>query len=87
MCCRWSFSLGETRRTLKLIGDETVDIELPDGVSDAKPRQDLLLRITRADGSSTATTVRSRIDTENEMAYFKSGGILQFVLNNLLAAA
>ncbi len=81
------FLAGETRRTLKLTGDETVDIELPDGVTDAKPRQDLLLRIIRADGSSTATTVRSRIDTENEMAYFKSGGILQFVLNNLLAAA
>ena len=81
------FTPGETRRTLKLRGDETIDIALPEGVTDASPRQELELRIRRADGSVTATTVRSRIDTDNEIAYFESGGILQFVLTNLVEAA
>ena len=81
------FTPGETRRTLKLRGDETIDIALPEGVTDASPRQELELRIRRADGSVTATTVRSRIDTDNEIAYFENGGILQFVLTNLVEAA
>ncbi len=81
------FAPGESRSTLALTGDETVDIALPDGVAAATPRQDLVLRIHRTDGSTTATTVRSRLDTDNEIAYFKSGGILQFVLNNLVRAA
>ncbi|MCY4015493.1 MAG: aconitate hydratase AcnA [Gammaproteobacteria bacterium] len=81
------FAPGETRRTLKLDGDETIDVTLPDGVTETRPRQELKLRIRRADGSVSATTVRSRIDTENEVAYFKNGGILQFVLNKLVDAA
>ena len=81
------FASGETRRTLKLDGDETIDITLPDGVTEARPRQELKLCIRRADGSVSATTVRSRIDTENEVAYFRNGGILQFVLNKLVEAA
>ena len=80
------FEAGESRRSLGLAGDETVDLSLPDDVTDAEPRQQLRLRIRRADGSEAATTVRSRIDTENELAYFKSGGILQYVLNNLVGA-
>ena len=81
------FTAGETRRTLKLDGDETIDITLPDGVTDTRPRQELKLSIHRADGSVSATMVRSRIDTENEIAYFRNGGILQYVLNNLVDAA
>ncbi|MCY3810372.1 MAG: aconitate hydratase AcnA [Gammaproteobacteria bacterium] len=81
------FAPGETRHTLKLDGDETIDITLPDGATEAHPRQELKLSIRRADGSVSATTVRSRIDTDNEVAYFKNGGILQFVLNNLVDAA
>ena len=81
------FASGESRKTLKVSGDETVDIALPPGVTEVTPRQELVLRITSADGSATATSVRSRLDTDNEIAYFKSGGILQYVLNNLVAAA
>ena len=81
------FVPGTSRKTLKLSGDETVDIALPAGVSGVVPRQELVLRIARADGSVTETRVRSRLDTDNEIAYFKSGGILQYVLNNLVAAA
>ena len=80
------FAPGETRRSLELAGDETIDITLPDGLTEARPRQELKLAIRRADGSVSETTVRSRIDTDNEVAYFKNGGILQFVLNKLVEA-
>jgi aconitate hydratase len=81
------FKDGESRNTLNLTGDETVDISLPEGVTEITPRQDLTVTITRADGSVEKTTVMSRLDTENEIAYFKSGGILQYVLNNLVQSA
>jgi len=81
------FADGESRQTLGLTGDEIVDISLPDGVTKLTPRQDLVLKINRPDGSSTETTLMSRLDTENEIAYFTSGGILQYVLNNLVKAA
>jgi aconitate hydratase len=81
------FKDGESRKTLGLTGDEVVDVSLPEGVSEVTPRQDLTLTIHRADGSTHTTTVMSRLDTENEIAYFKSGGILQYVLNNLVRAA
>ena len=81
------FSAGESRKTLRLTGAETVDIELPENISEVTPRQELRLRIHFEDGSTTETNVRSRIDTDNEVAYFKCGGILQFVLNNLVKAA
>ena len=81
------FAAGESRRSLALRGDETVDIALPESATETTPRQPLLLRITRADGSTTETRVNSRLDTENEVAYFKCGGILQFVLNKLVEDA
>jgi aconitate hydratase len=81
------FKDGEGRQTLGLTGDEIIDLHLPDGVSEVTPRQDLTLTVRRADGSTTETTVMSRLDTENEIAYFESGGILQYVLNNLVEAA
>ena len=81
------FAAGESRKTLALTGDELVDVALPEGARGATPRQDLKLRIRRADGSRVETTVRSRLDTDNELAYYRSGGILQFVLNKLLDAA
>ena len=81
------FVSGESRATLRLTGAETVDVALPDGVAEITPRQELLLRINREDGTTTETRVRSRLDTDNEIEYFKCGGILQFVLNNLVRAA
>jgi len=80
------FSPGESRSSLGLGGDETIDIALPPGVN-VEPRQELVLGIRRADGSITRTTVRSRLDTETEIEYFRCGGILQFVLNKRLEAA
>jgi aconitate hydratase len=81
------FKEGESRTSLNLTGAEVVDLGLPAGVRAITPRQDLVLRITRPDGSTEETLVMSRLDTENEIAYFESGGILQYVLNNLIAAA
>jgi len=60
---------------------------LPDGVSGLSPRQEISVTIKRADGSETSIKTISRLDTDNEIEYFKSGGILQYVLNNLVAEA
>ena len=79
------FIEGVTRATLAIQGDEIVDIMLPGSDVEMVPRQRLELRITRPDGTVQPAIVESRLDTENEIEYFKSGGILQYVLNNLVA--
>ena len=79
------FLEGETRATLAIQGDEIVDIRLPASDVEIVPRQRLELRIARPDGTVQVAIVESRLDTENEIEYFKSGGILQYVLNNLVA--
>ena len=81
------FPEGVSRETLGLVGDETVDLTLPEGAEPFAPRQELDLTIRRADGTSETVGVRSRIDTRTEMDYFRAGGILQFVLNKLVEAA
>ena len=81
------FQPGESRGSLGLNGDEIVDIALPEGVDDASPRQELVLKIRRADDTVVETTVRSCLDTETEIDYFRCGGILQYVLNRRLEAA
>jgi len=81
------FGEGDSRKSLTLTGDETVDIRLPEGVKEIKPRQNLVVVITGADGETRELTMMSRLDTDNEIAYFRSGGILQYVLNNLVEAA
>ncbi len=81
------FQNGETRQTLALTGKEWLDIRLPQGETSIRPRQPLDLIIRRPDGSQQRHSVQSRLDTENEIAYFRSGGILQYVLNNLVRAA
>ncbi|MCW5774783.1 MAG: aconitate hydratase, partial [Rhodospirillaceae bacterium] len=70
---------------LKLDGSETVDIA---GVAGGiKPGMDVACTITRKDGSQTKLTLRCRIDTLDEVEYYKNGGILQFVLRDLAKAA
>ncbi|KCZ55790.1 hypothetical protein HY29_10515 [Hyphomonas beringensis] len=77
------FKEGDSWEKLGLKGDETVTIE---GISDIKPRQMMNVNITKADGSSMNVECRVRIDTENEMDYYRNGGILHFVLRNLARA-
>lgn len=74
----------QTRLSLGLTGDETLSIR---GLgSDIKPRQLLTVDVERADGSRDNFQVLCRIDTLNEVQYFKAGGILHYVLRQLIAA-
>jgi aconitate hydratase len=77
------FKPGDSWDSLGLKGDEVVDVLLADEV---KPLSDALLKITSADGSVRELTVTLRIDTAIEVDYYKHGGILPFVLRQLLAA-
>ncbi len=76
------FKDGDTRDTLGLKGDDSFTIE---GVADLKPRQDVTVNVTRADGSTFSFIALCRIDTVNELDYFLNGGILQYVLRKLAA--
>jgi aconitate hydratase len=79
------FKDGTTRQTLKLNGDEVLDIT---GVADGlRPRKELTLRIRDADGRIREEPVICRIDTLDELEYYRHGGILQYVLRSLLKAA
>ncbi len=79
------FKEGTSRHTLKLTGEETFDIT---GVAGGiKPRMELTLTIHRPDGSSEEVPVLCRIDTADEVEYYKNGGILHYVLRNLMKAA
>ena len=81
------FVNGETRKSLGLTGLETVSISRLDDSATIEPRESMRLSIQREDGSTEVTELRSRIDTDNEIEYFKCGGILQFVLNDLIEKA
>ena len=76
------FKDGVDRKTLRLDGSE--QITLTGIANDFKPNADVKLTIKRADGSTEEVTVKSRIDTQNELEYYRHGGILQYVLRNLL---
>ncbi len=77
------FADGESWQTLGLDGSETIDIE---GVTSIAPRAMVTVKITRADGSVLNVETRCRIDTANELDYYKNGGILHYVLRSLVAA-
>lgn len=76
------FKDGVTRQTLKLDGTETFDIE---GIENIKPRSTVKLTVKRKDGSTESAELLVRIDTEDELDYYKNGGILHFVLRKLAA--
>ncbi len=77
------FPEGVTRQTLGLDGTETFLIA---GVADIRPRQEVSVRITRMDGSTQEVVTTCRIDTLDELDYYRHGGILPFVLRDLAAA-
>ena len=77
------FADGVDRTTLRLDGSETFTIE---NVAGLRPRQDVDVTLTRADGSTERFATRCRIDTVNELDYFLNGGILPYVLRKLAAA-
>ncbi|GAA4822334.1 aconitate hydratase AcnA [Sphingosinicella ginsenosidimutans] len=66
----------------ELDGSETFTIT---GVADLRPRQEIAVKVTRADGTSFSFPARVRIDTAKELEYFTNGGILHYVLRSLAA--
>ncbi len=78
------FKDGQSAGSMGLDGTETFAlIGLESG--EVRPRQDVTLRITRADGSETDVTLILRIDTPIEIEYYKNGGILPYVLRQLIS--
>ncbi|KAG5245485.1 aconitate hydratase family protein [Salix suchowensis] len=76
------FKPGEDAETLGLTGHERYSIDLPSNVSEIRPGQD----VTVATDNGKSFTCTLRFDTEVELAYFDHGGILQYVIRNLIHA-
>jgi aconitate hydratase len=79
-----TFKDGMDRKTLGITGEEIIDVV---GLDDLKPGMDLTLVIHRPDGRTEQVPVRCRIDTADEVDYYRHGGILQYVLRGMAAAA
>jgi aconitate hydratase len=77
------FKGSDSVQSLRITGEETFDLAVP---ADIRPQQDLTLVIHRKDGTRQDVTVLCRIDTPIEVDYYKGGGILPFVLRELVAA-
>ncbi|WP_299659824.1 aconitate hydratase AcnA [uncultured Ruegeria sp.] len=80
----FEFTDGDTRKTLGLIGDETVSI---DGLDTIEPLQEVPCTIVYGDGTKKTITLKCRIDTAPEIEYIENGGVLQYVLRNLAKAS
>jgi aconitate hydratase len=79
------FKHGMTRKSLNLDGTEIFDITgVAGGIT---PAMDVAVKITRADGSTEDITTKCRIDTLDEVEYYRHGGILQYVLRNIAEEA
>jgi len=78
-----TFHGEQTRKTLNLTGEETITLKgLAAGI---RPRMKVDMVITRKDGSSQTVPVLCRIDTIDELKYYQNGGILPYVMRNLLS--
>ncbi|KAK9084822.1 hypothetical protein Sjap_025233 [Stephania japonica] len=75
-----SFKPNEDAETLGLTGHERYTIDIPSKISDLRPGQD----VTVVTNTGKSFTCKSRFDTEVELAYFDHGGILQYVIRNLI---
>lgn len=76
------FTGGATRKSLNLDGTEEITIH---GLADMKPKAQLDAEIKRKNGEVTKVVLHSRIDTANELEYYKNSGILHYVLRKLNA--
>jgi len=79
------FKNGQSRKTLELTGKEVLNITGLTGAT-LQPGMSLTLQITRENGKQENADVLCRIDTLNEVEYFKAGGILHYVLRQLIAS-
>jgi len=75
------FPKGVTRKTLGLTGEEQIDVL---SLNSLKAGADIPVTLTLTDGSKQTLVCRCRIDTGNELTYFRHGGILQYVIRNML---
>ena len=75
------FQAGDTRESLGLTGHEVFSI---DGVATLTPRKQVTVRAKSPDGTHKSFTTTVRVDTPEEVAYYKHGGILQYVLRQML---
>ena len=78
------FKDGATRHSLGLTGGETLDVL---GLEQLAPRMDLMLVIHREDGRVDEVPVLCRVDTADEVEYYRNGGILHYVLREMARAA
>jgi len=79
------FPEGTTRDSLELKGDETFDLT---GIADGlEPRAEVALTVRYADGATRDIPLVARIDTVDELEYFRNGGILHYVLRNMMKDA
>jgi len=78
------FAEGVSWRTLGLTGAETVTI---DGITELLPRQTVMVNVAFPNGSTQSFQAKVRIDTENELDYYRNGGILHYVLRELAKAS
>ncbi|MBS3647959.1 aconitate hydratase AcnA [Pseudaminobacter sp. 19-2017] len=76
------FEEGTSWQSLGLKGDETVSIE---GLENIRPRQKMIAKVSFADGAVKEVPILCRIDTLDELDYFRNGGILHYVLRELAA--
>ncbi len=79
-----TFKDGADRRSLGLTGEEVLDIT---GLENLSPRMDLDLVIHRPDGTTDTVKLLCRIDTLDEVAYYRHGGILHYVLREMAKTA
>ena len=75
------FKAGENRETLGLTGPEVFDFE---GVASLSPKKTITVRSKSSDGSTNTFTAIARVDTPEEVSYYHHGGILQYVLRQML---
>ncbi len=76
------FKEGVTRKTLGLQGKEKINLE--GFVKNLRPQTDCTMKITRENGETESVPLRIRIDTQNEATYFQQGGILHYMLRQML---
>ena len=79
-----TFKDGATRQSLGLTGSETIDIL---GLAELRAGIDLRVLIHRAPGRTDELTVKCRVDTDDEVEYYRNGGILHYVLREMARAA
>ncbi len=77
-----TFINGENRKTFKLTGEETFELQ---GIPSMKPRERMTFKVTRKDGTKFDLVAQSSIYSADELDYYRNGGILQYVLRKLLA--